>query len=261
MRQTYIHRYISYIHIESHVIGIHWDILGYWYDERIVLPGFHIDLYWHPSNWSIYVGSLIWVVNGFPEAHWTPSDNFACPRCECDKCVAASNGRVWPKSHLSWVSNEWFLVCFPGDFNLDDPYFSRTENFETQVHALIHCSLYGQTVVTVVTWKVQRFKQMQHPGVHPVLQRISQPRRQQPGDSSQRIYDKHGKAHESIRVPHSWDKNMSPSLVVWLKNIWLDLLLHLQEPVITIRCTACKHLWKEDEVPTVLFQWKMRFPI
>lgn len=20
-------------------------------------------------------------------AHWTPSDNFACPRCECDKCV------------------------------------------------------------------------------------------------------------------------------------------------------------------------------
>ena len=25
------------------------------------------------------------------EAHWTPSDNFACPRCDCDKCVGVSN--------------------------------------------------------------------------------------------------------------------------------------------------------------------------
>ena len=25
------------------------------------------------------------------EAHWTPSDNFACPRCDCDKCVGVLN--------------------------------------------------------------------------------------------------------------------------------------------------------------------------
>lgn len=42
------------------------------------------------------------------EAHWTPSDNFACPRCDCDKCVGVSNLAGSWFHETTWV--KWELV-------------------------------------------------------------------------------------------------------------------------------------------------------
>ena len=179
--------------------------------------------------------TFLWVVNGCPEAHWTPSDNFACPRCECDKCVAASNGGTWPTA-ATWVECQMndFRCGFLGTLTWTIPIFQGLKIWDpgSSLDFLLFilwadcsdCSDMWSNVSNRCSIQVyiQSFK-----GFH------------SHDDNNQEIRakgftTKMGK-HWGIRVPHSWDVFVA-QFVLWFQHLTI-----FSSP--RIECAACrKHL-------------------